>query len=559
MNPFRSGGNNVTKRQRPRSWRAIIDFGHSATSATDRTRADTPLSELGLLQGVEAAAAEPCRPAPGLDREAQPTAEIWIEWIMMAWFDGTVGLQRARRRLWSLACAGLIAGIVTAGAGARAQDAPIDAAPIDSAPLDSATEPENDEPDAPLIELGPEQQIITRFEAEIEMRRLAEAERHADAAAIGAQLVPLTEAEFGPESIEAAAAYRALADAQSMVGEHQAAEASYLRALAIYRRVEGSFSSVLIDPLLGLGDSYHKDGQFANAISAYSEARTVSRRADGLLNERQIEILDRMTASFERLDQLTEAHTQQLEALRLIERIYPAASPEAFEAIYKYGRWLRGVHRYNEEREQYFRAERLIRDAYGADSLLLVRPWRERAISFRVQGAAASQGISGLRDAQAIVESQPTPDPLMLAEVLRDIGDWQVAFGRIGTDGADYQRSWQLLASVPNGEELRTDWYAGIEFVFNAPLSRRGLSDDPQAPRGRVLVRFDIDEFGRSENVVVIASEPVGLKDEAVSRHIRQSRFRPNIVDGRVVTARNKALDIIFRYVPNENQQGEGG
>jgi outer membrane biosynthesis protein TonB len=74
-----------------------------------------------------------------------------------------------------------------------------------------------------------------------------------------------------------------------------------------------------------------------------------------------------------------------------------------------------------------------------------------------------------------------------------------------------------------------------------------------------VLVRFDIDEFGRSNNVVVIASEPPGLKDEAVARHIRQSRFRPNIVEGRVVASRNKALDIIFRYVPNENEEGEEG
>jgi tetratricopeptide (TPR) repeat protein len=465
----------------------------------------------------------------------------------MAWFIGTVlEWRRVRRRLRLLACAGLLAGIVAVGfAGVRAQDAP--------------GESTNPEADAPSIEPGPEQRFVTRFEAELEMRRLTEAQRHADAAAIGAQLVPLTEAEFGPDSIEAAAAHRALADAQSMVGEHQAAEESYLRALEIYRKAKGSFSPVLIDPLLDLGDNYHKDGQFANAISAYTEARTVSRRVDGLLNERQIEILDRMSASLEDLGQLVEAHAHQLEALRLIERNHPAASPEVFEAIYKYGAWLRSVHRYNEEREQYFKAERLIRDAYGDESVLLVRPLRERAISFRVQGAAASQGISGLRDAEAILEAQATPDPLMLAELLRDIGDWEVAFGRLGIDGADYQRSWQLLGNVPDGEQLRNAWYAGIEFVFNAPLSRRGLSDDPQAPRGRVLVRFDIDEFGRSNNVVVIASEPPGLKDEAVARHIRQSRFRPNIVEGRVVASRNKALDIIFRYVPNENEEGEEG
>jgi Gram-negative bacterial TonB protein C-terminal len=236
-----------------------------------------------------------------------------------------------------------------------------------------------------------------------------------------------------------------------------------------------------------------------------------------------------------------------------VERNHEPTSPETLAAIYKYGAWLRSVHRYSEERELYFRAEREIRDAYGDDSPVLVRPLRERAISFRVQGNAASQGISGLRDALEIVEAQPDPDPLMLAEVLRDIGDWEVAFGRVGTDGSEYLSSWQALGEVPNGAELREQWYSGIEFLFSAPLSRRDLSDDPEAPRGRVLVRFDIDRYGRSENVVVVASEPPGLKDEAVSRHVRQSRFRPNIVDGELVTTRNRALDVLFRYTINED------
>jgi hypothetical protein len=213
------------------------------------------------------------------------------------------------------------------------------------------------------------------------------------------------------------------------------------------------------------------------------------------------------------------------------------------------------VHRYSEERDQYFRIERLIRDAYSDESVLLVRPLRERAISFRVQGNAAPQGSSGLRDAQEILDAQADPDPLLLAELLRDIGDWQVAFGRVVTDGSEYERSWQLLGDVPNGEQLRDDWFQGIEWVFTAPMSRRGLSDDPGDPRGHVLVRFDIDTFGRSENVVVITSEPAGLKDEAVARRIRQSRFRPNIANGKVVAATNKGLDIIFRYVPSDDDE----
>jgi tetratricopeptide (TPR) repeat protein len=427
----------------------------------------------------------------------------------------------------------------------HAQDAP---PPATASPIESE---QSQEPEAST------QSVITRFEAEIEVRRLVAAEQYAEAAKLGAQWISLTEAEFGPQSLEAADAYATLAAAQSKLGEHTEAEESYLHSLGIYRETAGAFDAVLIEPLLGLGDNYQESGEYTNAVSAYNEARTVSRRVYGLQNEGQIEMLDRLTETYGEMNDPIEAHAQQLEALQLVARNHEPSSPEALEAVYKYALWLRAAHRYTEEREQYFRAERVIVDSHGENSLMLVRPLRERAISFRVQGSAAPHGIGALRDALALVEAEANPDPLMLAEVLRDIGDWDVAFARIGTQGVEYLRSWNALGALPNGEQLRKSWYGGIESVLSAPLSPRSLTNDPDAPRGHVLVRFDIDATGRSQNVMVVSSDPVGLKDEAVARHIRESRFRPNIVDGRLATTRGRALDVVFRYVPSEPAASE--
>jgi TonB family protein len=396
------------------------------------------------------------------------------------------------------------------------------------------------------------QSVITRFEAEIEVRRMIAAEEYTEAAELGTQWVSLTEAEFGPRSLEAADAYATLAAAQSKLGEYDEAEENYLQSLGIYRETAGAFDAALIEPLLGLGDSYEESGEYTNAISMYNEARTVNRRVYGLQNEGQIVMLDRLSDTYERLNQPLEAHERQVEALQLVARNHEPSSPEALEAVYKYALWLREANRYTEEREQYMRAERAIVDGHGEDSLLLVRALRERGISYRVQGSAAPPGIGALRDAHALVDAQPSPDALMLAEVLRDIGDWDVAFGRIGTRGEEYRRSWNLLGNAPDGQEIRNSWYGGIASVLRAPLSLRSLTNDPDAPRGHVVVRFDIDATGRTQNVVVVTSDPVGLKDEAVARHIRESRFRPNIVDGELVTTRGRALDVVFRYVPDE-------
>jgi TonB family protein len=76
----------------------------------------------------------------------------------------------------------------------------------------------------------------------------------------------------------------------------------------------------------------------------------------------------------------------------------------------------------------------------------------------------------------------------------------------------------------------------------------RGLSEEQNAPRGHVLVSFDLDIMGQSGNVTVVESEPTGLKDEAVLRHIRRSRFRPQMANGDLVHAEALALQFNFRY-----------
>lgn len=403
-------------------------------------------------------------------------------------------------------------------------------------------------------EAPPSDPLITRFEARLEFERLVDAEDYEAADQVGRRMLDLTVEEFGAESKQAGDAHVALAEAQANAGEFTAAEENFLVAIEIYRDNDGVYSGSLVRPLVGLGDAYHGDSQYLNAVSAYNEARTVSRRVFGLLNEDQIPILDRMTRSFTDMNEYVEADEQQAEALRLVERNHPVQSEEVLEAIYKYAAWLRESRRYGEEREHYQRAMRIVREHYGDESPLLVRPLRETGNSFRSQGAAVGQGISGLRQALEILEAHADPDPLMLAQVWRDLGDWQVAFAKVGSEGEEYRQAWALLGRVENGEALRERWFAGIEYVFREPLSQRGLSADPDAPSGYVLVKFDIDETGHTDNVEIVEADPSQFKEEAVARHVRLSRFRPHMSEGMVVAARNLALQVTYRYTTDEDE-----
>ena len=417
---------------------------------------------------------------------------------------------------------------------------------------ESAAEAQLDQP------IDPEQAWrVSRFEAKLEFDRLVAQEDYAEAAPVGEQLLVLTEQEFGADSKEVGDALVSLAETQTHTADHEASENNFLRAIDIYQRVDGVFSGALLRPLLGLGDNFHVNGDYLGAVTSYNEARTVSRRIFGLLDEGQIDILDRLTASFVSMNQFIEADQQQLAALTLVERNHGPDSVELLESLYKYATWLRSSGRYSEERFQYSRAIRIVRESFEPDSVLLVKPLQETGNSYRDQRLAVSQGISSLKQALEILEALEEPEPLLLAEVFRDLGDWQVAFTKIGHDGTEYSRAWELLADVPSAEDLRTAWFSGIAYVFREPMSQRGLSTEPTAVTGSVLVKFDIDPSGRTANVQILESDPPGFKDEAVARHVRLSRFRPHMQDGIFVAAKEMALQVNFQYQPDEILEAE--
>jgi hypothetical protein len=129
-----------------------------------------------------------------------------------------------------------------------------------------------------------------------------------------------------------------------------------------------------------------------------------------------------------------------------------------------------------------------------------------------------------------------------------------VAFAKVGSDGEEYRQAWELLGRVDNGDALRERWFSGIEYKFREPLSQRGLSADPDAPTGYELDKFDIDESVRTDNVEIVVAAPAQFKEEAVARHVSLSRFRPHMRDGMLISARNLALQVTYRYSTDEDE-----
>jgi TonB family protein len=373
------------------------------------------------------------------------------------------------------------------------------------------------------------------------------------------QQVDSTTEQFGKNSLRTAEAYSDLGDAQHRAGQHEQATQSYMTAVEIYRSVDGSFTPLAIPLLMKLGDNYREARDGLSAVTAYSEARTVTRRVYGLLNEQQLPMLEKLSDTLLELNKPVEAEAQQQEALRLAERTWAPESDEGLAAVYRYARWLRDRGLFSLERDQYDNARRTIVEHYGKKDVRLVTPLLGIGNSFRNQRAPVGDGVSAIEEAIGILVAQPTRDQLAIATGLRDLGDWQVAFDRTEYTGTEYRRAWQLLDEVQNGGALRREWFTGPVFVLREPIVLHGLSEDPNAPTGHVLVRFDVDRNGVSSNVTIVESEPAGLMDEAVLRQVRRSKFRPQMADGEIVNGVGLGLRLTFQYKTGGEAGDEDG
>ena len=412
---------------------------------------------------------------------------------------------------------------------------------------------------APSSDQVPVDAFGTRFEARLAFDRLVGDRHYRDALPLGKRMVDLTEQEFGKHSKETGDAYADLASAERLAGEHDDAEKNFLHAIDVYRAVDGPFTPLAIDALTGLGDNYEDTQDYAKAVSAYSEARTVNRRTYGLLSESQVPLIDRLSKSLLELNRPEEAEQQQLQALRLTERTYPEESEQGLAGIYKYAQWLAESGRFQEARDQYERALRIIRDHFGKQDVRQVDPLDAIGNTFRNQRVLDPQGSSSLQEALDLLNAQPNPDALKLAGVLRDVGDWQVAFSKVPYDGAEYRRAWTLLGNVEDGARLRQEWFKGPNYVLREPISMRLVTEDPNAPSGHVLAKFDLDTSGVPDNVAIVESDPPGVKDDAIVRHLRRSRFRPQMVDGEIVPAQGLALQFNYRYDSDALEQSKHG
>lgn len=373
------------------------------------------------------------------------------------------------------------------------------------------------------------------LETRIAIEELLEAGDTAAAVALGDSLLEEVRTEFGEPSTEVADAMLFLANAHFAHGEPIAAEDRTLAAIDMYEQIDGPISTSLIDPFTRLGDIYRADGQFALALVAFEEARILGRRAHGLLNPDQLELLQRMTATALAAGDFDQAREFQLDAVWIVQRNHGEDSLEFLDAKLDYADWLSALGRIQEAHRNYYEMHDVIEDHFDEDPVLTVRLLQRTAAGLREGGVVAGEYRTRpyeLERALNIIERMEQPDPVLHAAVLRDLGDWHVAFGQNPLIEQTYRQAWQMLGGSAENRALRAEWFARPYFIRQMPFQSRVLSAAADAAEGSVSVEFTVDEGGRADNIRIVEAEPAGLVDGAAIRHIASSSFRPIMRDG---------------------------
>ena len=364
-------------------------------------------------------------------------------------------------------------------------------------------------------------------------------------------------------------------------------------------------AGLLIDAQMSLGHAHAEEGDYARAIEAFEDAGELSRRHDGLFNETLIDIVYMMQRIARAGSDYQSAQDFQREAQRISWRALQESvrsiaetegedSPLHLEAMLGMADWLsdqRGVSPDTgrswilEARAVYSDALELIDDEFDRDLALRVRVLRimaadvgQHTVTSTYTGGSAyssQQSFSApgpsftvlsepaeLVRARRIIKLNDQRDPVLLAAVYRDIGDWRLAAGRTNKAMEAYRDAWEILDATDNSDELRLllfeepqlledvddrrnvrSWSNDYVRVMRRPpvssaysLLSSVLSDASFAEPGQVELEFVVDETGQAQDIQVISANPAWSASAAVA--LIQSRlFRPSFDQNKFLAA----------------------
>ncbi len=367
-----------------------------------------------------------------------------------------------------------------------------------------------------------------------------------------------------------ATAYNNLGVAQVRVGDLDAAEVSFGRALELLEGRVGIVSRRLIGPLAGLGAVHAARGNPALAADALQRALAVSRRANGLFNPDQMELLESLVEQYLAVGNGDGVERERRYAVQVVQQEFGADDPRTIPAHMRLANWYEKTERYADARGEWQRvvdvASRESGGRNAATILGLVAIARNHRLQFVLEPESLEtmaipidpatgrplplmmpperSGIARLdregevaaQRALALLEQTPDPPKKLLATALTELGDWYVTADRIAVAISYYRRAWPLFVETATLEEPNP-LAAPRPLRYRPPdaATRHRKRADAEVVTTPFEFTMTVSATGETADVKLRSSGVDEYRAGHLRRSLARAQFSPRFEDGEPV------------------------
>ncbi len=387
-----------------------------------------------------------------------------------------------------------------------------------------------------------------------------------EAAASAKLLISLLLQDPDHDRLVYADALTGLALAQQNAEQYEAAIENYELAIEVVTAERDRLAAELVAPMLGLSRTYKASGQYLEAIRGYKQTLHIHQVNSGLYGDEKGLITAELSEAYFELGDFKRARDMQDSYVSIVARDHPGDDLDRLPSLYSRADMLIRTGNAYRSMEAYRRIIAMIEHVEGTKSLKLIPAFVK--ISHLLADYEIVDGDDGIEKARRymrravdIIEKSDEADTELKATVYVMMGDFlslQSANRRLMV--RNYQRGWNEFSKDERLTAQR-DTVFGAPTLLNqvpvktAPRMRELLEkeDDPSIEKnGVVIVRYDVTEYGRVDNVRVVESYPPDLYNYMAKNHVRNFAFRPHFVDGEPVTSPDRLFELRFAYNEEE-------
>lgn len=390
--------------------------------------------------------------------------------------------------------------------------------------------------------------------------------QYEEAAAAAKILISLLLQDPDHDKLVYAGALTQLASAQHNAELYDAAIENYELAIDVITDDRDRLSAELVPPLLGMSRAYFAAGRYIEAIRNYKQTLHVHQVNSGLYGEEKGQITAELSEAYFELGDHKRARDMQDSYVSIIARDHPGDDLARLPSMYSRADMLTRTGGAYRAQEAYRRIIAMIEHVEGTKSLKLLPAFV--AISKVLVEHDIIDGDDGIEKARRymrravdIVGKNEAADTELRASVYVMMGDFlsMQSANRIAVI-KNYRLGWNEFSKDEQLLAQRDTLFTGPTLLNHMPVKTvpamrdllENASDTGVEKNGIVIVRYDVNAYGRPEKVRIVESDPPGMYDYMVKNHVRNFAFRPHFVDGQPVDSPDRLFEVRFFYLEGD-------